>query len=157
MALRSIALLFIGLLLSACGAINVKPGMTREEAVAAAGQPTRVVALPDGTRLQYSGQPSLQQAIMVDLDSQGRVRSIDSVLNAAHFQRIVPDQWTRERVELEFGPPARIDHTALWAGDILTYRWYDVENLLYWIYIDAQGTVRRTEQGIELLRDQDID
>jgi hypothetical protein len=135
------------------GAQDLTPGMPRDQVLARMGQPGRVVALPQGgQRLQYSLQPAGQYAWMVDLDAAGRLVSARQVLDEADFERIVPGQWTRTDVEREFGPPARIETVASWTGPILTYRWRDAggANMLYSIYLDSQGVVRRAHPGMEV-------
>ena len=54
------------LLLAACAhpwnTANIAPGSTREQVIAAAGQPFAVLPLPDGgQRMQYTLQPMGQQ------------------------------------------------------------------------------------------------
>lgn len=140
------------LLLAALAGCAVKPmeGASREEVIARYGQPTRVVPLATGTRLQYSQQPAGQYATMVDLDASQRVVSARQVLNPADFARIEPGKWTREDVEREFGHPASVGRVASWSDDILTYRWRDVsQDMFFWVYLDANNRVQRTGQGME--------
>jgi len=153
---KSLYSLAAALLLAACaspfGAESIAPGMPGDEVVARMGQPTRVVPLANGAqRLQYTLQPAGQYAWMVDLDAAGRVTSARQVLNDRDFNRIVPGEWTRVDVEREFGPPARVDGVASWNGPVMTYRWRDVQNadMFYWVYLDAQGVVRRAHPGME--------
>ncbi len=110
--------------------------MARDGVVARMGLPSREVVLAAGTRLQYSGQPAGQYATMVDLDASGHVLRLRQVLQATEFARIVVGEWTRDDVEREFGRPASIDHVANWPTDILTYRWYEVQDMLFWVYLD---------------------
>jgi len=151
-------LLFIGLaaLLFGCAVnpfsgYNVAAGTSREAVIARLGQPTRAVRLASGERLQYSLQPAGQYAWMVDLDASGKVMQARQVLNANDFNRIETGSWTRDDVEREFGPPARIDGVASWNGPVMTYRWRDVQgaNMFYWVYLDPQGIVRRAHPGME--------
>jgi len=135
--------------LAGCALTPVTVGMARLDVVRHMGTPTRVVPLSGGSRLQYSRQPAGQQAYMVDLDANDHVVQVRQVLVAAEFARITPGTWTRDDVEREFGPPASVDHVASWPHDILTYRWSDGQDMFYWIYLDADNVVRRTEQGIE--------
>lgn len=138
------------LLLGACALQPVGPGMARDAVLAQMGTPTRELPLGDGTtRLQYSLQPAGQQAWMVDLDGSGCVTQVRQVLTAPEFARIAPGRWTRADVEREFGPPASVDRVANWPHAILTYRWFEVQDMFYWVYLDADGVVRRTEQGID--------
>lgn len=128
---------------------SVKPGMSREEVAAAMGPPTAAVNLPQGTRLQYSGQPGGQFAFMVDLDAAGRVASVRQVLTENDFSRIVPGRWTEADVLREFGRPALITRVGSWSGDILTYRWYGMQDMFYWVYLDAGRVVQKAHAGVE--------
>lgn len=148
--LRLVTALLVATVLSGCAALsNVQPGMQRTEVVERMGQPYRVLLLDNGTRLLYSRQPAGQQVYQVDLDASERVVHIRQMLATPQFQRIVVGQWTREDVEREFGPPASIEHAANWPTDILTYRWYDGQDMFYWVYVDAHNVVRRAEPGVE--------
>ncbi|MFS2034664.1 hypothetical protein ACEN8I_11625 [Polaromonas sp. CT11-55] len=136
--------------LAAGCAVGVQPGMSREQVLASYGTPTRTVALASGTRLQYSRQPSGQTAVMVDLDATGKVVSARQVLNPQDFSRIEVGKWTRADVEREFGPPAKVDGVASWSGDIMTYRWRDgVQDMFFFVYLDAGYVVQRVGQGME--------
>ena len=136
------------LLLAGCA--SPQPGMSREQVLASWGTPTRTVPLASGTRLQYSGQPTGQIATMVDLDAAGKVVSVRQVLNIRDFSRIEVDKWTRADVEREFGPPAKTDGVASWSGDIMTYRWLDGDqDMFFFVYLDAGQVVRRVGQGME--------
>ena len=139
-------------LLTTLAGCAVKPieGASREEVIARYGQPTRVVPLATGTRLQYSLQPAGQYATMVDLDASQRVVSARQVLNPAEFARVEPGKWTREDVEREFGRPAWVDRVASWPGDVMTYRWRDVSQpMFFYVYLDTANRVQRTGQGME--------
>ena len=149
---KMISSLAVLLALTACA--TVQPGMSRQDVMALYGKPSRVLALGAGERLQYSGQPAGQSAVMVDLDAAGRVVSVRQVLTAAEFARIEPGKWTREDVEREFGRPASVDHVASWPGDIMTYRWRDsTQDMYFFVYLDAANRVQRTGQGMEFRRD----
>lgn len=138
-------------LTAGCAFTPVQQGMTQEQVMASYGTPTRVVPLATGTRLQYSRQPAGQSAVMVDLDAAGKVVAVREVMRLQEFLRIEPGQWTRDEVEREFGPPARIDRVASWSGDIMNYRWRDnVQDMFFWVYLDAANRVQRIGQGIEL-------
>ncbi|SFU80383.1 hypothetical protein SAMN05216350_105238 [Polaromonas sp. YR568] len=137
------------LLLAGCA--SPQPGMSREQVLASWGTPTRTVPLASGgTRLQYSTQPTGQTATMVDLDAAGKVVSVRQVLNMRDFSRIEVGKWTRADVETEFGPPAKTDGVASWSGDIMTYRWMDGDQpMFFFVYLDAGKVVRRVGQGME--------
>lgn len=148
--------LLLSLLLAACAAnpyraSEVRPGTPKDQVLERLGQPTRVVAIPGGERLQYSVQPFGPFAWMVDLDAAGRVRGVRQVLQAVEFHRIEPGQWTLGDVQREFGPPARIDGISPWGGPVLTYRWRDVDrsDMFWWVFLDQAGVVRRSHQGMD--------
>lgn len=114
------------------------------------GTPSRELPLSAGTRLQYSTQPSGQSALMVDLDPEGKVVSVRQVLVPQEFFKIELGKWTRDDMEREFGRPATVDRVASWRGDVMTYRWLDRdENMFFWAYLDSKNVVQRTGQGIE--------
>lgn len=144
-----IAALALGML-SGCAVVQVKPGTPRADVVAQYGQPSREVPLPNGSRLQYSSQPTGQEAVMVDLDAAGRVVSSRQVLQSSEFARIGINQWSRADMEREFGRSALIDRVASWPGDIMTYRWKDAsQDMFFYVYLDAANMVQRTGQGME--------
>jgi hypothetical protein len=157
--MRLFLLALAAVLLAGCAThftnvLQIAPGTPREVVLARAGQPTRIVPLPDGgQRLQYSLQPMGRFAFMVDLDAAGRVTSARQVLTAAGFQRIEPGRWTRADVEREFGPPAWIDGVASWDGPVMTYRWMDTDrsDMFYWVYLDRQNVVQRAHPGMEFV------
>lgn len=154
--MRLPAVLFAAALLAACAhpwnAVDLAPGTPRDEVLAKAGRPTRVVPLPNGgQRLQYSQQPRGQYAFMVDFDAGGRLVRSRQVLTEAEFNRIEVDRWNRADVEREFGPPAMVDGVASWNGPIYTYRWYNHGDMFYWVYFDPQGVVRRAHPGMEFV------
>ena len=144
----------LAVLLPACAgnpfnASAVQPGTARDAVIARLGQPTRVVPLAGGERLQYSLQPFGQYAWMVDLDAGGRVVRSRQVLNAADFNRIEIATWSRADVEREFGPPAMVNGVASWNGPIMTYRWNDGSDMFYYVYLDNANVVRRAHPAME--------
>ncbi|MBA2960952.1 MULTISPECIES: hypothetical protein [Ramlibacter] len=148
--------LALGAALAGCATgSGLEPGATRDAVIQRMGQPTAVVRLPNGgERLQYSQQPAGQYAWMADFDAGGRLVSLRQVLNENDFRRIEVGQWTRDDVEREFGPAARVERMRGWDGPILTYRWNMGPGMdrFFWVYVDPQGVVRRAHQGIEFLR-----
>lgn len=140
-------------LLVGCAVERVKVGTARAQVVAQYGEPSAVVQLPIGQRLQYSRQPAGQSAVMVDLGANGQVSSVRQVLNPADFSRVEVGKWTRANTLAEFGQPASVDHVASWPGDILTYRWRDVNvPMQFYVYLDAAQIVQRTGVGMEYRR-----
>ena len=145
------------LVLAACAhpwnTANIPPGTARDQVIAQAGQPARVLPLPDGSqRLQYTLQPMGHYAFMVDVDASGRVVRSRQVLTEPEFNRIEPGRWTRADVEREFGPPAWTDRVGSFTGTVMTYRWKaGNEPMFYWVYVDPQGIVRRAHPGMEFI------
>lgn len=146
----------IAIFLVACAA-PIQKGASRQEAIARYGAPSSVVPLASGSRLQYSTQPFGRTALMVDLDPSGRVVGAKEVLNREEFFKIGIGSWTRADIEREFGRPGSVDHVASWSGDILNYRWLDIDTpMFFWIYLDSNNVVQRTAQGFDLpFRDRD--
>ena len=151
-AIKTVSSLALAVLLVAgCVVSTLRPGMSREEVVAQYGKPSRVLALPAGSRLQYSSQPAGQSALMVDLDAASKVVAVRQMMTLAELSKIEPLRWTRGDVEREFGRPASIDRVASWPGDIMTYRWLDItQDMFFWVYLDASNVVQRTGQGMEI-------
>jgi hypothetical protein len=158
----------LALLLAGCAGSSMKnpfqsfsvaPGTTRQAALAQLGTPVRSVPIvvngQAGERLQYSLQPRGQQAVMVDIDSAGRVVSSRQVLTLAEFSRIEVGKWSRADVEREFGPPAMVDRVSSWPGDILTYRWSDGSDMFFWVYLDSANRVQRAHPGMEFVNAPD--
>jgi hypothetical protein len=150
--------LALAALLAGCAhpwySMNLPPGTPRDEIIAKAGAPIRVVPLPNGgQRLQYTLMPMGHYAFMVDLDANGRLVQTRQVMTPREFHRIEVGRWTVAQVEAEFGPPARIDGVASWPGRIYTYRWYEqAQGPMFWfVYFDAQGVVGRSHPAIEHL------
>ena len=145
------SVLMVVLGLSACALTAVQPGMSQQEVLAHYGKPSRELPYGAGTRMQYSHQPAGQSVVMVDLDAAGKVLRVREVLMPAEFTKIEVGKWTRADVEREFGGPAHIDGVASWSGDIMNYRWRDVDqDMFFWVYLDAANVVQRTGQGPEL-------
>lgn len=160
--MRKLVFPAIAALLAGCAAnpfsgSNVQPGASREDVLARMGTPTRVVRLASGERFQYSLQPLGQRAWMVDLDAGAKVVRVRQVLNPDDFNRIQAGTWTREDVEREFGPPAKMDRVASWPGPVMTYRWKDAVNsdMLYFVYLDSSNVVRRAHPGIDFINAPD--
>ncbi|KQP14063.1 hypothetical protein [Pseudorhodoferax sp. Leaf267] len=144
--------LAVAALLAACGTVeSLKPGMTRDEVMARWGQPTRVVPLAFGERLQYVYQPFGQETVMVDIDPAGRVVQARQVLNERDFARIsTQGDWTGADIDREFGPPASVGSVGNWDGPVLTYRWRGgMVDQMFYVYLDRAGVVRRAHAGMD--------
>jgi len=154
--MRKLMLVFITVLLAGCagfGGYGIQAGAPRDAVIGQMGQPTRVVPMPVGERLQYGSQPYSRETWMVDLDAGGRVVQARQVLTDGNFQRIEAGKWTRDDVEREFGRPAWIDRVTSWSGPVMTYRWRDTanSNMFYWVYLDERNVVQRAHPGMEFI------
>ncbi|MFM9902063.1 MAG: hypothetical protein ACKVOT_13710 [Polaromonas sp.] len=149
--LRRLVLVLGTVWLAGCALVPIQPGAARADVLAKYGVPSAEVALPAGTRLQYSYQPAGQSAWMVDLDASGRVVSAKEALTLNEFSKIGLGRWTRADVQREFGRPATVNRVASWPGDVMVYRWLDANTpMLFWVYLDAGNVVQRTGQGFDL-------
>lgn len=165
---RSTALLVISsfffVMLGGCNSAWFNPKKLigqNEQAVASAwGSPTAKIDLPDGgIRMQYSGQPWGRYVWNVDLAPNNAVYQVYQALQPLYFDQIPIDgSWTAQNVLRAFGPPAYIDHTASWRGDIWNYRWQENTWLMmFYIYFDEQGKVKQAHQGIDFSADRRIE
>jgi hypothetical protein len=52
-----------------------------------------------------------------------------------------------------------LERVASWPGLILTYRWEAAHQdpMLYWVYLDGAGVVRRAHQGMDFVNAPDKD
>jgi len=132
---------------------KVAPGSTVAQTIEQFGRPTVSYPMPGGERLIYSRQPFGREAYAVDVDAQGRVVSARQVLQASEFQRIRIDEWTRDDVRKNFGPPAEVGRVMSFNGEIWTYRWANPFYMLYHVYFDPQGVVRRAHEQVDLIND----
>jgi len=137
---------------------RVPLGATRSEIEDRLGQPTAVLAMADGTRLQYSRQPAGQQVYNLDLGPDGRLRQTEQVMDPLFLQRIEVDRWTRETALINLGRPALIERVARWDGDIWTYRFQEATgSRQVHLHLDGAGVVRRVMFTDEPLPDDVMD
>ena len=89
---------------------RVAPGASRADIEAQLGRPTLVHTLPDGTRLQYSGQPSGPWVHNLDLGADGRLVRNEQAMDAGWLlQHVQIGRWTREDVLRGLGRPAIVE------------------------------------------------
>lgn len=140
-------------LLAACATPGqIQPGATEAQARAALGNPTATYKLPNGgTRLQYSGQPSVQWVWNLDFDAAGKLVSREQVLTDAAFARIVVGRDTRNDIVREFGPPADIQTYPLKQETSYMYRYYTFGGFPSAMYIafNPAGVVTGTQTGLD--------
>jgi hypothetical protein len=128
-------------------------GTSRADALQRLGAPTAVYPRPGGgERLQYSRQPAGFEVNDVDLDASGRVVAVTQVMNEGLFARdIRTDAWRVPDVLYTYGRPEQVSRVSSFDGDVWQWRYLQGNSprLLY-IYIDAQGVVRRWHMGDDL-------
>ena len=111
--LRNTAAVIGLLLLAACAHPDLlRAGMTRQELDARFGAPAAMRHDPDGDVLIYSSAPLGQRASAAHLDAQGRVLSVEPLLNTEHFATIRVGEWNKHEVFTHFGTPAEISFKA---------------------------------------------
>lgn len=129
--------------LAGCAALQyplAQPGQTETQAIAAMGPLTARYAMADGMhRLEFAKGPYGRFTWMVDLDGQGRVRTVQQVLTAEQFA-LARDGLHRDALLRLLGTPA--ERTAEGARRE-TWSWrYDTQDCL-WVRITlgADGRV----------------
>lgn len=135
----------LGVLLAGCAhPLQEKPGAPRAEVLQRQGPPTVRVALPDGERLIYSGQPAGRHVHVLDFDAQGQLLRAEQVLTIERLQAIPVNVWTSEDVRRHFGPPALVERVSRFEGVVWTYRYneYGLFRLAH-VHIDLGGVVRQ--------------
>jgi outer membrane protein assembly factor BamE (lipoprotein component of BamABCDE complex) len=98
-------------LLGACtlGAVGLKPGESTEAQVRRAlGSPAQEFSEPGGARtLVYPTGPMGTETFMAGVDRNGRLTSLEQVLDEEHLMRIQTGTSTRDDVSRIIGPPSR--------------------------------------------------
>jgi hypothetical protein len=148
---RQLAALLCALLLSACATNpdRLALGLSEAQVIAASGQPSNRVGLPDGgSRLVYNYQPAGQEIYHADFDAQGRLVRSEQVLDEAVFARLAPaierGALRGDEVRAQFGKPAETSQVYSFKGVVWSYRYrQNGINRLWHVHIDPQGVVRR--------------
>ncbi|ARP96015.1 hypothetical protein [Bordetella genomosp. 13] len=160
---RLAALLAASAVLGGCTTMaqDVAPGSPLADAEAQYGPPNYTCTKPDGTRRAiWTQQPMGQYAWGTDVTPDGRVVRMEALLTDEYFRRLGQGEWTAERVQCEFGPPARVDGVGLpssrqivWA---YRYRQESVWNSLMYVYMGRDGTrVTRYHPGPDPMYDDE--
>ncbi len=124
---------------------RVAPGTSRADIEAQLGRPTLVHTLPDGTRLQYSGQPSGPWVHNLDLGADGRLVRNEQAMDAGWLlQHVQIGRWTREDVLRGLGRPAIVERVARFEGEVWSYRYLEATRPRQaHVHLDAAGVVRQ--------------
>lgn len=154
--LGSLALI-TALALTGCSLMpeRVAPGTPRAEIEARLGRPTLVHVLPDGARLQYSGQPAGQWVHNLDLGPDGRLVRYTQVMDAGWLlQNIQIGRWTRDDVLRSMGRPALVERVARFDGEVWTYRFLEATRpRQVHVHLDPAGVVRQLMFSDEAMYD----
>ncbi len=145
---RNLTIVFMLPLLAACAHPDLlRVGMTRQELDARYGPPAAKRHESGGDVLIYSSAPLGQRASAAHLDPQGRVVSVEPLLNTEHFATIRVGEWNKADVLTHFGRPAeisRIPHYEVWS---FRYRENESWDSLFHVMFDPAGVVRQTQNG----------
>lgn len=145
---RNVTIATIVLVLAACAHPDlIRAGMTRQELDTRFGTPAVIRHDPGGDVLIYSSAPLGQRASAAHLDAQGRVVSVEPLLNTEHFATIVVGEWDKPDVFTHFGTPAEISRTRLYEVWSYRYRENETWDSLFHVMFDAAGVVRQTQNG----------
>lgn len=125
----------------------LRTGMTRDQLTTRFGQPAATRHDPDGDVWIYSSAPLGQRASAVHFDADGRVGSVEPLLNTEHFATIEVGRWDKDAVLSHFGTPAEFSRTRQY--EVWSYRYREAEqwDSLFHVMFDASGIVRQTQNG----------
>ena len=147
----------VALLLAGCAAMSLpQAGQTRDALMQQWGAPTHVYALPDGaSRLEYATGPWGRMTWMVDVGSDGRVRSVRQVLNEAHFAEFATyvKGMTPEQVLLELGRPAERRLAGWGGGAFWSWRYPTNDCLWFQVGFDKDHLATSAGYGIDWVCD----
>jgi hypothetical protein len=125
-------------------------GADRPTVQSTIGAPAEKFPLPDGGERWMYPWGGLQQRVdAVDFDSAGRVTQVRQVRTAENFARVRIGVDTQADIRREFGPPRIVEpypRVGL-VGWMFPYLENGVWNSEMVIYFDAQGIVRKVENG----------
>lgn len=139
--LGSVALLS----LSACSTYrDIPPNSPLTQVEQVMGTPNYRCTLANGRqRLIWSQQPLGQYAYGANLDQNGNIDKVQSLLTDTHFKKLDNDRWTQNDVACEFGPPADIEQMGLGTKNSLIwsyrYKQSGAWNSLMYVYFGPNG------------------
>jgi hypothetical protein len=136
------------LLLGGCasGGRNLVAGVSTEQDVQAQmGRPTERLKAADGDTIWfYSNQPFARTMHAVRVAPDGRVRSVEQVLDEAHIARIVPGTTTRAQIREMFGPPYETSRLPRQDREVWTWTMWNATQWEYYLHVQMSpdGIVR---------------
>jgi hypothetical protein len=147
-------LLLTAALLAGCASYGPGPlqaGQSEADVLARMGQPTVRATLPGGgARLDFARGPMGAHTYRVELDSAGRVRSIEQLLTEVNFDGVRRNE-TPDQVRDRLGPPSEARGGWRGLGEVWNYR-YDWRVRCQWFqvwFVDER--VREAGYGLDPL------
>lgn len=129
---------------------GIEPGVSTEEDIRRqAGRPEIVWEEPDGgRRLEYPRGPEGATTWMVTTGPDGRVRTIEQVLDAAHFGQVRAGM-TKDAIRRLLGKPTTIEAFRLKQEEVWAYRWWEhvQEKAFFNVHFNAAGEVTHTSRS----------
>ncbi len=127
---------------------NLHPGISSEADVRHdMGAPAEVFDNSDGSKLlAFPRGPLGTQTFMAKISSDGKLQSLEQVLDEEHFDRIVVGKTNRDQVRRLIGPPGEVMEFPRLKQVAWTYRFRDLYTRLadFSVMLDPTGTVVRT-------------
>jgi hypothetical protein len=153
--------LVLAALLSGCAATTgsglVGGVSTADDVLRQMGQPAERVQAADGDAVWfYPNQPFGRTMYAVRVARDGRVRSVEQVLDEAHVARIVPNQTTRDQVREMFGPPYQTSFLPRQQREVWTWTFWNIAQFEYLLHVQmsTDGVVREVLMLRDYRRDQ---
>jgi hypothetical protein len=115
---------------------DVPPGASMEQLTERAGPPTARYERNGEQRLEYATGPFGKFTWMVDLDANGKVKSVEQVLTDASFNQIKPHQ-NAEDVRWALGRPSEVGST--WQGTTMWSYRYDAPHCQWFVVVLEPG------------------
>jgi hypothetical protein len=138
------------LLVAACAAPPLQPGMALAQVLQTWGQPTATYPLAnEGRRLEYATGPYGRTTWMVDVDAAGRVLQSRQVLNEAEFFELQSQSGlTRDALLRWLGTPGE-RRGARFGGQTWSWRYPTNDCLWFQASLDADNVVQGASFGID--------
>jgi hypothetical protein len=154
---RASSVLSALLLIAGCagyGPGDLKPGQTEADVRARMGEPTDRSTLPSGgTRLDYARGPMGAHTYRIDVDTTGRVQSVQQILTEANFEAVRPGE-TPAAVRDRLGRPAEQRVGWRGVGEVWSYR-YDHRIDCRWFQVWlVEDKVREASYAVDPLCDE---
>ncbi len=138
-------------LLGACAGMGPPPpvGAPEAQVVASMGNPTAVYQDGQERLLEYATGPFGQYTTMARIGADGRLRSLEQVLNEQKFATLKVGVATRDDVLRTLGRPAERSYLALPKLEVWTYRYKEsgVWNSMMHVHFDQAGVLRMMMNG----------